>query len=213
MPAFHAVQYSYTFDELSDCAKEAARDWWRSAESSDFDASATIEDAATIADLMGIDLRTRPVKLMNGGTRYEPCIWYSGFCSQGDGACFEGSYSYRKGSVAAVKSHAPHDQTLHAIVQGLADVQRANFYRLEASVSHSGRYYHSHSTSIDVTYAGDDYRDLGAAEETVRDLLRDFMDWIYRQLEAEYEYTMSAESVDESIRINEYTFDENGRIP
>jgi hypothetical protein len=37
------------------------------------------------------------------------------------------------------------------------------------------------------------------------------MRWIYRQLEAEYDYRMSAESVEESILINEYEFDENGR--
>ena len=210
MPAFHAVQYSYTFDELSDRAKETARDWWR--ESDDFDPDCTMEDAATIADLMGIDLRTRPVKLMGGGTRYDPVILYSGFCSQGDGACFEGSYSYRKGSVAAVKSHAPQDQTLHAIVQGLADAQRNHFYRLEASIKHRGHYYHSGCTEIDVFDREDNYRDIGDAEETIKVLLRDFMDWIYRQLEAEYDYAMSAENVDENIRINEYTFDEDGRI-
>ena len=212
MPAFHAIQYSYTFDELSADAKENAREWWRSCESRDFDPDCTLDDAATIADLMGIDLRTRPVRLMNGGTRYAPCILYSGFSSQGDGACFEGSYSYRKGSVAAVKAHAPLDKTLHDIVQGLADIQREHFYQLGASVSHTGRYYHAHSTSIDVTYAGDDYRDLGDADETVKDLLRDFMDWIYRQLEAEYSFAMSNESVDESIRINDYRFAEDGRV-
>ena len=49
-------------------------------------------------------------------------------------------------------------------------------------------------------------------EEDTRDLLRSFADWIYRQLKEEYEYRMSDENVDESIRINEYEFDENGRI-
>ena len=43
-------------------------------------------------------------------------------------------------------------------------------------------------------------------------MLRSFADWIYRQLKEEYEYRMSDENVDESIRINEYEFDENGRI-
>jgi hypothetical protein len=48
--------------------------------------------------------------------------------------------------------------------------------------------------------------------ETVPELLRDYMRWIYRQLESAYEFHMSDESVDESIRINGYEFDENGRL-
>ena len=46
----------------------------------------------------------------------------------------------------------------------------------------------------------------------MRDALRSFADWIYRQLEKEYEFNMSDENVDESIRINEYEFDETGAI-
>ena len=64
--------------------------------------------------------------------------------------------------------------------------------------------------SVDVYLKGDDApRDV---EEDTRDILREFADWIYRHLESEYEYRMSDENVDESIRINEYEFDENGRI-
>jgi hypothetical protein len=38
------------------------------------------------------------------------------------------------------------------------------------------------------------------------------MRWIYRQLEREYEWLMSDEQVDESIRINEYEFTEEGKL-
>lgn len=205
----------FSFAELSDSAKEKARAWWRDAEAQsgdNFFAESVIEDAATIADLMGINLRQRPVKLMDGGTRYEPAVYWSGFSSQGDGACFEGSYTYRKGSVAAVKAHAPCDARLAAIAETLADAQRRNFYRLEASVKHTGRYSHEMSTEIDVFDREDNYRDIGDAGETVTEALRDFMRWIYRQLEAEYNYTMSDESVDESITANEYEFDGEGRM-
>jgi hypothetical protein len=42
--------------------------------------------------------------------------------------------------------------------------------------------------------------------------MRDFADWIYRQLESEYDYANSDESVDENILCNEYEFDENGKL-
>ena len=44
--------------------------------------------------ILGIRLKTTPVRLMGGGTRQKPCIWFSGFWSQGDGACFEGYFSH-----------------------------------------------------------------------------------------------------------------------
>jgi hypothetical protein len=49
------------------------------------------------------------------------------------------------------------------------------------------------------------------ADATVTESLRDFADWIYRQLETEYEWRMADEQVDYAITANEYTFDESGR--
>lgn len=202
----------YQFDELSDRAKETARNWIRQAEAQDFDAECTLDDAATIAGLLGISLETRTVKLMGGGSRQEPVIYYSGFSSQGDGACFEGSYSYAKGSVATIKAHAPLDTELHRIAEGLRDAQRPHFYRLQASIKHTGHYYHSHSVSIEVEDSNDTYRDIGEASEEIADLLRDYMQWIYKQLEKEYEYRLSDEVIDDTIRANEYEFDSDGRL-
>ena len=42
----------------------------------------------------------------------DPVISYSGFCSQGDGACFEGCYEYKKGGVQAVKNYAGQDKDI-----------------------------------------------------------------------------------------------------
>ena len=39
---------------------------------------------------------------------------------------------------------------------------------------------------------------------------RDYMRWIYKQLEKEYDYQNSDECVDENILANEYTFEING---
>lgn len=203
----------FKFEELSDEAKEVARDWWRQCDDDfGFDVEYVYEDASRMGKLMGIDLDTKPVKLMGGGTRYDPCIWYSGFYSRGDGACFEGSYRYQKGGVKAIKAEC-NDPELIRIATELQDVQRRHFYKIRAKTSHRGHYYHSGCMPVDVYHSDDDYRDIGSAEDDITQLLRDFADWIYEQLENAYEYRMSDEAVDESIIANEYEFNEEGELP
>jgi hypothetical protein len=213
MPRTETIERTlFKFDELSDDAKEKARQWWRDCENQDSDTSCTFEDAATCAEILGIDLRTRPVKLVGGGTRYEPCIYYSGFYSQGDGACFEGSYSYAKGAAKKIRQHAPKDTELHRIADELQDVQRCNRYKMTATATHRGHYYHSGCMYVDVDCDGASGLCTREDEDTVQRALCDFADWIYRQLRDEYEWRMADEQVDESIRINEYDFTEEGEI-
>ena len=201
----------YTFDELSDSAKERARDWWRECENQDFDTSFMYEDFEQVAKILGITFDTRPVKLMGGGTRYESKIYWSGFSSQGDGACFEGSYEYNLDCARKIRQHAPQDAKLHAIADGLVAIQKKHFYKITAKVKHGrGNYYHAYSMDVDV-YKGDYETDAETAE-TVTELMRDFANWMYRQLERNYEYRMEDEQVDENIRANEYEFDEQGHI-
>ncbi len=134
-------------------------------------------------------------------------VYYSGFWSQGDGACFEGGYSYVKGSVYKVKEHAPLDTELHRIVTALALLQHNNFYKLSATVKHRGYYYHENRTDIDIEGTEKD-----DTENSLKELLRDFMRWIYSQLEKDYEFQNSDETVDENIIANEYEFTEEGNI-
>lgn len=192
----------FKFDELGDDAKERARAWWRESLSFDDWWDASYDDFAQCADILGINLRQRPVKLMNGSTRYDPAIYFRGFSSQGDGACFEGTYSYRKGSSKAIRQHAPQDTELHRIADELTQAQRKAWYRATASISHRGHYSHSGCMDIDV----DDCED----PDSIRQPLRDFADWMYSQLEKEFDYQNSDEQVDETIRINEYEFDADG---
>lgn len=205
----------YYYEDLNDKAKEKARDWYhRAAEDDSFWSECVIEHAADMADILGIDLRTHCVKLMGGGTRMEPAIYWSGFWSQGDGACFEGTYKYAKKSTKKIRKEAPKDETLHKIADRLAAVQKQYFYQLTATVKHSGRYYHEHCTEIDVEL--DDgvgvYNSRNFEEDykEVRDCLRAFMRWIYKSLEKEYEYQNSDEIVAENLIANEYTFNEEG---
>lgn len=201
---------AFTFDELSDEAKEKARAWYREG-ALDYDWYECIyEDAATCGAILGIDLKQKPVKLMNGSTRYDPSIWFTGFSSQGDGACFEGNYTYARGCARKIRRHAPQDVELRHIADRLVVLQKAHGYRLEARTEHSGHYYHSGCMRVDV-WMRDESRDVpDGAEGELRDTLRAFADWIYHQLEREYEYQMSDETVDESIRANGYEFDSDG---
>lgn len=198
----------YSFDELSDRAKESARDWYRSGNDDPDRFEHVLDDAATVCSLLGIQLATRTVRLMNGSTRQEPVIYFSGFSSQGDGACFAGQYFYRAGSVRAIRAYAPTDTDLQAIAETLQNLQRRHFYKLSATLTHIGRDAHEYSVTIDVS-CDHCYRDDDCASD-LADALRDVMRWIYRQLEQEDEFHNSNDTVDESIRANEYEFDEDG---
>jgi hypothetical protein len=202
----------FKFSELSDRAKEKARDWWRSCESQEFEPDYLYDDFTECARILGIYFSQDSVKLMGGGTRGAPRIYWSGFSSQGDGASFEGGYSYAKGAPKAIRAHAPQDTELHRIADTLQALQRKAFYRIEARIKHSGRYYHSHSMDIDVQYSEASWHEIPMHADDIAELMRDFANWMYRQLEAEYEYRMSDENVDECITINEYEFTEEGKI-
>jgi hypothetical protein len=200
----------YQYDELSDKAKARAVDTMREqAADDDWWYESVFDDAVEIAGLMGIEIEQRAVKFRDVVVGHKPAIFFSGFSSQGDGACFEGRYRYTKGSVKAVVEYAPKDEELHRIVRGLKAIQSLHAYQLIATVRHRGNYSHKYCTEIDVS----DTRDREVSTEahtTVRELLRDYMEWIYRQLQSEYEYRTGDEAVIEDIRANEMEFTEEG---
>lgn len=202
----------YRLGELSHAAKDKARAWYREG-GFDYDwYDAVYEDFQHIAEILGVDFKTRTVRLMGGGSRQQPCIWFRGFWSQGDGACWEGRYSYRKNASAEIRTYVSKDTDLHGIADALQAIQRRNFYQLRADVSHRGRYYHEYCMAISVERDSPTYQGMTAdAEEVVIEALRDLARWLYRQLEREYDHLSSDEAVDETIVANDYTFTESGR--
>ena len=202
----------FRLDELSERAKEQARAWYREASDCDDWHESVFDDFEAICAILGVRLATRSVRLFGGGTRQKPCIWFSGFASQGDGASFEGALRFAAGARKAIRAHAPEDSELHRIADGLQAIQRRNFYQLRAEASQRGRGCHEYSMSITVERESPNNQEMTAdAEDTVAELLRDLARWLYRQLEREYEYQTSDEVTDEAILVNEYTFTENGR--
>ena len=206
----------YEFDELSDKAKEKAREWFRQyvfQDSSDWEF--VYQDANTSAELMGITIAQRKVESVSGKTFYEPEIYYSGFWSQGDGACFKGNYAFVENALARVAGHAPVDEELHRIASEFDRLQAKYAGRITASVTLMNSHYsHSNTMQVDSCFVDDDGDELNLADEDadgLQQLMRDFANWIYRQLEKEYNYQSSDETIDDNIRANEYTFTENGK--
>ena len=203
----------YRLEELSAAAKEQARARFREGGCLDdcwFEF--VYDDFERICAILGVELDTRSLRLYGGGQRRRPSIWFSGFWSQGDGACFEGRYSYARDAMCRIREYAPTDSELHRIAEELQAIQRRNFYRLSATITHRGRYYHEHSMAIAVARDTADGQDMTHdAEDTVTEALRALARWLYRQLEREFDYQTSDEAVDEAITINEYTFTEAGR--
>jgi hypothetical protein len=169
-------------------------------------------DFERICDILGLSLRTRSVRLMGGGTRQKPCIWFSGFSSQGDGASFEAMVGHAKGSTREIRAYALKDQALHSIADSLQAAQRQNFYQLSADVTHRGQYYHEYCMSIDVSRDSPTGQPpTEGSDEIVVEALRDLARWLYRQVQAEYDHLTSDEAIEEGIIINEYTFTVAGR--
>lgn len=200
MPTPMTKHYTlYTFDELSDTAKEKARDWYRDGQL-DYDWwDSVYEDAMTAVKHLGIEIDE---------------ISFRGFSHQGDGARFRGSYRFKKGWRKAIFAEFGDGDTQRKLLdigQQLHEAQARQFYQLVAVVTYRGRYEHSGCTSIDVSHDEEPYRDIGDCEDAVTQALREFMDWIYKMLEKEYDWLRSDEAVDESIIANEYTFLENGK--
>ena len=202
----------YTFDELSRAAREAARDWYRQLGAHHGWWQSVYEDFTMICNCLGIAPKTRSVNLHGGGTMTEPCIWFSGFCNLGDGACFEGTWRYRRGGNLAIRAHAPQDEALHEIADRLQEVQQRNFYQLVADIGHEGRYCHEYAMVItaerDNTHSQPPTDD---AEDAVTFAMRDLARWLYQQLQAEYEHITSDTEIAAAIIANEYTLAVSGR--
>ncbi len=209
----HIVETTvYHLNELSEAGRDKARTWYRETAFDDDWYDCIYEDFETICAILGVQLKTRPVRLFGGGTRAKPCIYFSGFSSQGDGACFEAYYAYEKDASRKIKAHAPQDTELHAIADALQAAQRPNFYQLRADIIHRGRYYHEFCMATSVERDSPNAQDMTAgAEDAVITALRDLARWLYRQLQREYEYQTSDAVVDEAILANDYTFTETGR--
>lgn len=188
----------YSFSELSDKAQAKVIDNARQAEAEFFDASDTLEDARTVAGLMGFVLG-------------KDAISYSGFSCQGDGASFVGTWYPSDVKIGATVEYAPKDAEL-ARLAGIFE----GFARLLAGANDAGvaverrshRYAHEHTVGFEF---GDDFPEV--AQTDFAEAGRDLMRWVYRQLEAEWEYRLSDETIREQLTEDDKPrYREDGRL-
>lgn len=202
----------YQYAELNAAAQAKARDWYRAG--AEFDPE--MEWYETAAGILGITFGTSITQSVTGKPLVYPDIRYSGFYSQGDGASFVGTYEYAKGCAKAIRTEFPMDTTLHGIADRLTALQSAvKGFRVRARITQSGRYSHSHTMRLELydvpdSVTEDAYSEL---ETNLLATMRDFADWIYRSLEADYENERSDEYVADIIEANEYEFCASGKMP
>jgi len=188
-------------DELIDKHRDINTDydWWEG----------VYEDFKRVAKILGFD-----VDLKN--------VFFSGFCSQGDGASFTGYYhatgsrfhppisarSFAEIAPAEIRSYAPQDTTLHEIADELLVISRM-YFPAQATIGRTGTMY-SHCATMNIPaceecYIEDEFDDevLEAVADAILVQARALADWLYKQLEAEHEYQQSDEAVTESIFAND----------
>ena len=183
----------YTYDELSASAQEKAREHFVTKE---FDHSCLLEDIDAIARLLGITLNST-----RGGV-YIDVEW------DGEDAAYSGYYEYAKNAVKKVEEETK-DPELVRIAKELRDVQRPNFYRLQASISYK-RWSRSRSIIVSVEDALYPYRSLGEYEERIKQALEDFGYWIGSRLRSQEEFENSEEALAEQAR--EFSYDVDGNL-
>ena len=129
-------------------------------------------------------------------------IYFSGFSSQGDGACLTGRYAYERRSIEKIKRYAPKDKELHQIAIDLAKIQKPTCYGLFATIKHQGRYNHEHCTIVTIADSHNETTPSYERQDALAIELRNFMCWIYKCLEKEHDYLTSDEAISEWLSNN-----------
>lgn len=138
---------------------------------------------------------------------------YSLSYSQGDGACFTGSYLYAKGAPKQLLKDYPGDDEALAFAKGLQELQRRYFYNIYAVLTSIGATQpHEHSVHFSLDQNDPRLSEVCGAEDEFADLCRDFMRQMYKQLEREYEHLQSMESFKSGAECNQWTFDDEGKL-
>ncbi len=136
-----------------------------------------------------------------------PKIYYSGFCSQGDGSCFDND-SY----------HIDLDLLLNHV--DLTDEEKARLYDLKSEleikievINH--HYNHENTRKIYILHYIDNKDDeelIEKFEELLEELRIELCKEIYVDLEDEYNYLTSDKAILETLQANSYYFESNGDI-
>ena len=215
MPQTVEIQ-AYTFQELTEKAKQEVitrlapdHEWW------DY----IYEQAKEEGKALGFEIDT---------------INFSGFYSQGDGACWVGIVRLKQW----LELNKPHDTNAHIV---LALIDNGWVEESVGIATHHSRYSHSNTMTVGhieysepiLEYQDSDtlskeglfegakvaglYEAMGygyfdVIREEILSSARDYADKIYVHLRDEYEWLCSEEYITELCDANEYLFDASGRF-
>jgi hypothetical protein len=135
-------------------------------------------------------------------------IQFSGFCSQGDGACFDARINLEK--IIKHLNDKRFNRLLPLIKEGYVSmaIERNSF---GYHYSHERTRYVSLSCDLSEKYTRLN-RLASLLLDYVEELRLDLSHEIYTSLEKDYYYLTSEEAIKETIEANEYTFLESGKI-
>lgn len=203
----------YTYSELSDEAKEKARDWMRNivARSPDtFFAESVIDDFVEVAKACGFTLRPKR------GSRATQAVYWDGFSHQGSGASFDASWSAADVDVAAMLANRPATYT---DMDGMIRESKCNV-RLRSVLEDFASFAKDHPDGSGRAEAAGHYHGMRCElddesphpgeQNTFQELCTDLAHWLYTTLGAEYEYQLSDDVIAESLEANNYEFTEDG---
>lgn len=138
------------------------------------------------------------------GLRIED-IYFSGFASQGDGACFTGCLYFKE----CDESDLPEDvrpiyNRLHQI-NSLIKILESDEH-IYVRITYNGNYTHEYCMSFDYDdYGSESVLDLISEKaDDIEKALRDYARWIYARLENVHDYLSSDEAIDEALHDEEY---------
>ena len=218
------IEQQYTYRQLLELKPEATekiKEWWSNACWDDnYRSESVIECAKEDGHALGFVIDV---------------IYWSGFWSQGDGACWTGQVDISKW----LKTHCKDSIGLSAWVELI----REGVIDKHISVGHVGRYYHENSMAFgyiedntdvfsregdvmttesifqsmtianvfDLIEASDfEYKTTEGIREAIIKSGQDFAQDIYRKLEKEYDYVMSEANLIEVCECNEWLFNAEG---
>lgn len=134
---------------------------------------------------------------------------FSGFHSQGDGACFDADINI----LALLKSN----KKLTDFRNVVRNIKSENIHRGAYLTRDNTRYSHECSYSLDnIEYYNGlsrvTQKELMELEEYISNYYQDLCIELYDKLRVEYEYLTSKEVIKESLSVNNYLFNEVGEM-
>jgi hypothetical protein len=133
-------------------------------------------------------------------------ILFSGFGSQGDGACFTAEVYLKHW----LKKHKL-EKKYKKLFQEADDVK--------ITIKHSWRYSYSSSTDVDYEWYGDAERLTDKLEDNILEVIElikeereKLGDKIYKELDDTYYNLIGDEAIADTLEVNEYDFTDDGKI-